>query len=756
VSILSGMVGRTIAHYRITEQLGSGGMGVVYRAEDTRLGRPVALKFLPADRQDDPDAAERLRREARAASALNHPNICTVYDVGEHEGLRYIVMELVEGEALSTRIGGRPMALPELLRLAVEVADALDAAHARAIVHRDLKPANILISSRGSAKIMDFGLAKHLQANDELTVTALTHPGSALGTIAYMSPEQARGQDVDPRSDLFSLGVVLYEMATGRLPFTGPTSAVVFDAILNRDPLPPRHALPGFPVDLDRLITGLLKRNPADRPASARVVRDELQMILRAHESGSGSRASSPGRGNRTSIAILPFADLSPERDQQYFCEGMADEIMTAISTQTSIRVASRTSSIKAQAVGLEVEEIGRRLNVDHVLEGSLRKSGNRIRIATQLTRTSDSHQLWAERFDRDLDDVFAVQDEIARAIASNLRATLLSEPDAEKRRPVNMEAYELFLQGRAHMFRRLPRSFEHALEYFSRALAIDPDYAPAYAGRAQTYALMGFYGLASIADATVRVRREASRALSLDASLSDAHSANGLISCFYDWNWDRAAADFSAAIEHNPSDPQPRFWYAFFLLGLVHGRHDDAMAQMDAARKADPLSDYPLWTSSFVYGVAGRFDESRHMAEAAVERDPSFSSYRALAMTTCVQGDGDAAVAAAQRAWELSGNHPWAEGDLGWAYAIAGRTEEAWACVARVEAQNELDNRNWGYSAVLYGALGDLDRAFEVLERGFEHREPLIVAVARWPGYRPLWGDPRLEEFKRRIGLPG
>ena len=750
------MVGRTIAHYRITSQLGSGGMGVVYRAEDLRLGRPVALKFLPPGLNKDRSAVERLRREARAASSLNHPNICTIYDVREQDGQHFIAMELVEGDPLVNRIAGGPMALLDLLRLAIEIADALDAAHARAIVHRDLKPANILITSRGSAKVLDFGLAKQLQADDGLTVAALTHPGSALGTISYMSPEQARGQAVDARSDLFSLGVVLYEMATGRQPFTGPTSAVVFDGILNRDPLPARHALPGLPADLDHLISRLLKRNPDDRPASARVVLDELRLILRAHESGSGSRTSSAGRGDRTSIAILPFADLSPEKDQQYFCEGMADEIMTAISTQTSIRVASRTSSIKAQAAGLEVEEIGRRLNVDHVLEGSLRKSGKRIRITTQLTQTSDSHQLWAERYDRDLDDVFAVQDEIAREIAGHLRATLAAEPDAAKRRPVNTEAYELYLQGRGHMFRRVGRSFESALDYFDRALAIDPDYAPAYAGRAQVHALMGFYGMESIADVSVRVRREASRALSLDPSLSDAHSANGLISCFYDWNWDRAAVDLAKAIENNPTDPQPRFWYAFFLLGLVHGRHDDAVAQADATCKLDPLSEYPLWTSAFVYIVAGRLAEARRLAGAAIEREPeSFPAYRALAMVTGIQGDGKAAITAALRASELSVEHPWAIGDLGWAYAIEGRTEKARECLAWLIERNERDNRNWGYSAMLLGALGEIDRAFEVLERGFEYREPILALVARWPGYRPLWGDPRFAEFKQRLGLP-
>ena len=349
------MVGQTISHYRILATLGSGGMGVVYRAEDTRLGRPVALKFLPPERALDPDAVERLRREARAASALNHPNICTIYDIGESDGRHFIAMELVEGQTLAARIAGRPLPLAEALPIAVQLADALDSAHARGIVHRDLKPANILVTLAGHAKILDFGLAKQCGLADATIAESLTSAGTALGTIAYMSPEQARGLHVDARSDIFSFGLTLYEMLTGEPAFSGTTSAVIFDGILNREITPARMRTPSVPPALDRLIAATVAKDSAARPQRIREVADELRAILRAGSSGAGRHAAPKAM---PSVAVMPFRDLSPARDQEYFCEGIADDIITALSGLGGIQVASRSSAVRCQEKGLDLAEI--------------------------------------------------------------------------------------------------------------------------------------------------------------------------------------------------------------------------------------------------------------------------------------------------------------------------------------------------------------------------------------------------------------
>ena len=634
------MIGETVTHYKILDKLGEGGMGVVYRAVDTRLGRQVAVKFLSPTLAQDGFALERFQREARAASSLNHPHICAIYDIGRHEGQPFLVMELLDGRTLRARIGGAPLPVEITLELAGQIAEALDAAHAVGIVHRDIKGANLFITERGQLKILDFGLAKlaptgtgssgaDAYADTALAATAAAHvttTGQTLGTLSYMSPEQTRGEELDARTDLFSFGVVLYEMATGGEPFRGRTAALVTDAILHSTPKPPSALNPSLPADFDHIVGKALEKDREMRYQSAADMRADLKRLRR--ESGAAQAASGSGTvvlrptpgptvarrtvllglgalvllaalggvalkwwptggGALDSVAVLPFATTSGSADTEYLTDGITESLINGLSQLSGLHVSARSVVFRYKGHDVDAVKAGHDLGVKAVVTGRVAVRGDRLVIQAELMNVADGTQLWGDQYNRPAADLLDVQDDIAREILDTLRVRLTGEEKAKatKRYTDNAEAYQLYLQGRYHWNQGTIAGYKRAIEYYQQAIAKDAKYALAYAGLADSYLSLGSYYVESLSDA----KAAANEAVTLDPSLAEAHVAVGHLKLWLDWDWPAAEREFTKGISLDANSALAHDQYAGYLSTL--GRFADAIAEARRAQGLDPLS---------------------------------------------------------------------------------------------------------------------------------------------------------------------
>ncbi len=742
--------GFRLGRYEILAPLGSGGMGEVYRARDARLEREVAVKVLPEAVAEDPESLVRFEREARAVAALPHPNIVAIHDLGHEAGVRFAVLELLEGETLRQKLAGGPLPWRRALEIAVPVAEALAAAHARGIVHRDLKPENLFLTSDGRAKILDFGLARHFspELSDDTSAATegpMTRPGIVMGTLSYLSPEQARGESVDGRSDLFALGSVLHEMLTGRRAFSAPTASDTLVAILRDDPPPPSRLGVNLPPELWDVVRRCLEKSVERRFQSASDLAFALASLSRADSRGS---AAAPAVSQTASVAVLPFLNLSADRENEYFSDGMTEELINALAQVPGLRVAARTSSFAFKEKREDVRAIGERLGVRSVLEGSVRRAGERLRVTAQLVDATDGYQVWSENYDRDAKDVLAVQEEIARSIAGRLRAKLgLAAPDALGKRGTNdPEAYNLYLKGRYFWNRRSVEACQKAIGYFQDAIARDPGYALAWAGLADSY-------INRSKDEMALSREAAERAVALDETLAEGHAALARAVVYHDWDWRTAEREFRRAIELNPGYPETYHAYSHYLVPA--GRVEESMAASRRALDLDPLSVSMVAHVGWHYVFTGRFEESIAYSRAAIDMDPSFFAARlhlGIALEQLTRFDE--AIEELGKAGEISESSE-AAGGLGHAYAVAGRPAEARQVLVAMDERARTRFVSPYDRAVVLAGLEERETALEALERAAEHRMPSIVEIRIDPRLANLAGEARFVALSRRIGLP-
>ena len=739
--------GSRLGQYEIVSLIGAGGMGEVYKAQDTRLKRLVALKLLPPELTRDEAAKQRFLQEAQAASALDHPNICTIHEINETpDGQLYLVMAYYEGETLKEKIERGPLPMDEAVDIAIQVGQGLAEAHTAGVVHRDIKPANVMLPKGAPVKIVDFGLAKLAGQ------VGLTQTGKALGTVAYMSPEQARGYEVDHGADLWSLGVVLYEMLAGRRPFPGDHAQSIIYALLNTEVPPLPSARAEVPADLARAVGRALTKLQGDRHGSAEDLVTELRAVKRAW--AGHATAELVGEKAVPSIAVLPFANMSADPEQEYFCEGLAEEVIDALARLDGLRVVARTSAFQFRG-GHDLRQIGEKLKVKTVLEGSVRKAGTRLRINAQLINAEDGYHLWSERYDREMDDVFAVQDEIARSVVEKLKVKLLGAEATLVTRPTsNLEAYHLFLRGRHHSLKMTADAIVKSLECFAQAVSEEPAYAQAHAGIAMVYAVSAVLGSVAPQGVMRKAREAALHALDLDETVADAHAAVGLVLNYHDWDWLGAEREYRRALELNPGDTQARTYHAM-LLGC-EGRADAAIAEARQAVELDPLNLFSNYALALVFVCARRFDAAIKQSHVTIELSPNFYlSYCSLAWAAAATGQYREAVAALRQAVVYAGGDLFSQGYLGWALGLAGEREEAQEILSRLKQRRTQGYFSAYLIAVVLVGLGEHDQAVEWLLKASEDRDGLLPFLKESASFDPIRSDPRFQDLIRRMNFP-
>ncbi len=729
------MIGKTISHYNITAKLGAGGMGEVYLADDTKLNRQVALKFLPSTLWDEEGAQKRLLREAQAASKLDHPNIVTIHGIDEFEGQPFIIMAHVPGATLREYCKAETRTVQSLMGIAIQIADGLQHAHDAGVIHRDLKPSNVLVDPTGRARILDFGIASLRGA------ARLTQTGTTVGTLAYAAPELALGREASAATDVYSLGVVMYEMLTGQLPFEGEHEAAIVYSILNEEPKPITTLNATLPVQLDTVVMRCLAKSQGGRFASCADLTDALRQALSAKDSG-----NSEGAETKPSIAVLPFTNMSADPDNEYFSDGLTEELLNVLASNPGLKVTGRTSCFAFKGKHEDLRSIGQKLGVETLLEGSVRKAGNRVRITTQLVKVSDGFHLWTKTFDRVLDDIFAVQDEIAQSVSEAMDVALLGRPKVEALPKANAKTYNLVLQANHFLSRNSKAAMEKAVELYSQVLAIEPDNARAWEGIARARVAQGGYGFSGVVESYEGAREAALKALEIDDTLAEAHTTVGWVHMSYDFDWDTAKRRFQRAHELAPRNPRT-------LLGLAYHEHtvgllEDALSHTTEAVEVDPLNSFAYISMARAYMGLGRYEEAIVACRKAVELSPGHTSGHAtLGGLLALIGQFDEAEEAAMKEESVG----YRACGLAIVYHLMGDKARSDEQLALLEAQGE----QWGIQIVMaHACRGDHDQAFAWLERAYELRDPGMTVCKGTPFFFGLRDDPRWEPFLKKIGL--